>query len=509
MISFQTYNEIHFLREHKHLSIARIARRLHLGACTVRKWLARNRYEPRKATRRASILDPYKAMIRRDLELGGCTTKEIVGHLREAGYTGGTTILKTYLCGLRQIDHSDNRRQLLPSEWMLRLLQGKMDLQSILADCHKLTRDDAVELLNRIISGSLRTRNRALAVLAHQKGIPNVAISRFLMLGQRTVSRCLREYDKKGLDGLATYHRTGELKHEQQYYKDAVFALLHSPPIDHGVNRTSWRMDDLKCVLKDECVLINKDSIRHIIRDAGYRFRSAKKILTSTDSRYKEKLAEVTRVLSTLTESQRFFSIDEFGPFAVKIQGGRALTGPDQQRTVPQWQKNKGSLTLVGALELSTNQITHFYSDKKNTAEMIKLMHLILRQYQDQSLLYLSWDAASWHASKAFLQEVARVNDEDYRMTNHGPSIALVPLPASAQFLNVIESVFSGMARAIIHNSDYDSVEECKKAIDRYLDERNESFKAHPKRAGKKIWGKERCPSVFCSSNNCKDPHFR
>jgi hypothetical protein len=77
------------------------------------------------------------------------------------------------------------------------------------------------------------------------------------------------------------------------------------------------------------------------------------------------------------------------------------------------------------------------------------------------------------------------------------------------QFLNVIESVFSGMARAIIHNSDYDSVEECKKVIDSYFDERNTFFKAHPKRAGNKIWGKERCPAVFSPSNNCKDPSFR
>jgi hypothetical protein len=34
------------------------------------------------------------------------------------------------------------------------------------------------------------------------------------------------------------------------------------------------------------------------------------------------------------------------------------------------------------------------------------------------------------------------------------PEIEILPLPAQAQFLNVIESVFSGMARAIIHNSD-------------------------------------------------------
>jgi hypothetical protein len=40
-------------------------------------------------------------------------------------------------------------------------------------------------------------------------------------------------------------------------------------------------------------------------------------------------------------------------------------------------------------------------------------------------------------------------------------------------FLNVIESVFSGMARAVIQNSNYASVDEAKAAIDRYFEERN------------------------------------
>jgi hypothetical protein len=45
----------------------------------------------------------------------------------------------------------------------------------------------------------------------------------------------------------------------------------------------------------------------------------------------------------------------------------------------------------------------------------------------------------------------------------------LAPLPAGAQFLNVIESVFSGMARAVIDNSNYGSVDEARAAIDRYI----------------------------------------
>ena len=69
--------------------------------------------------------------------------------------------------------------------------------------------------------------------------------------------------------------------------------------------------------------------------------------------------------------------------------------------------------------------------------------------------------------------------------------------------------IFSGMSRAIIHNSDYRSLDDAKAAIDRYFEERNTWFLAHPKKAGKKIWGKEREAAVFSVSSNCKDPRYR
>jgi hypothetical protein len=46
------------------------------------------------------------------------------------------------------------------------------------------------------------------------------------------------------------------------------------------------------------------------------------------------------------------------------------------------------------------------------------------------------------------------------------------------------------MARAIIHNSDYQPVDDCKTAIDKYFAERNEYFQKHPQKARKKIWAK-------------------
>jgi hypothetical protein len=139
---------------------------------------------------------------------------------------------------------------------------------------------------------------------------------------------------------------------------------------------------------------------------------------------------------------------------------------------------------------------------------MIKLLDILLQKYSKCRKLFLSWDAGSWHASKALYAKVDEVNEPRYRRKHHTPLVELAPLPASAQFLNVIESIFSGMARAIIHNSDYGSVEEAMRAIDRYFEERNEYFRAHPKRAGNKIWGKERVPCAFSETQNCKDPRW-
>ena len=140
---------------------------------------------------------------------------------------------------------------------------------------------------------------------------------------------------------------------------------------------------------------------------------------------------------------------------------------------------------------------------------MIKLLDIILEKYFDEECIYLSWDAASWHASNELYKKVEEINSYGYRTKRRVPIVVLAPLPSGAQFLNVIESVFSGMARAIIHNSNYESVEECMNAIDRYLHERNRKFMNNPKRAGKKIWGRERVKSEFAESNNCKYPSFR
>jgi transposase len=393
---------------------------------------------------------------------------------------------------------------------MQRVQNGKIqyeELEIILAD--KLELKDIHFLINHILNSPLNYRKRALTVLFYLHEVPRHLISCFLVLSPRTVRRYIEKYEVHGVRKFLDFSRGKIKKCEDPMFIEKVFEILHAPPSSYGINRTSWTMKDLHLIMAETGFGTAPSNIRQIIRDAGYKFRNAKKVLTSTDPNYREKLQKITQILSNLGPKDKFFSIDEFGPFSVKIQGGRSLMPPGEVRVVPQWQQSKGKLIMTAALELSTNQVTHFYSEKKDTEEMIKLLDILLEKYADEDCIYLSWDAASWHASHELYEKIDVVNSPEYRKERKLPIVKLAPLPASAQFLNIIESVFSGMAKAIIHNSNYQSVEECKEAIDLYFSERNQYFLEHPKRAGKKIWGEELVKVEFKESNNCKDPRYR
>jgi hypothetical protein len=392
-------------------------------------------------------------------------------------------------------------------QWMRGILQGTIPFEAIASEMTNVPPSELKLLVSTSTEETLPVRNKAIAVLGRLRGIDHVSISSFLNISQGTFWRYWRLFKQGGTKKLFARRTRSDKKSVKDSNKKAVFALLHSPPAAHGINRTTWRMEDLRCVLTKEGYPMCCDTIRIIIKEAGWKWRHARVVLTSNDPEYRVKVDAIKKILSELKPDEAFFSIDEYGPFAIKEKGGVKRVAPGEAYAVPQWQKSKGWVILTAALELSRNQVTHFYSRKKNTNEMIKMADILRDQYRTCSTIYLSWDAASWHVSKDL---IAHLDDINQKAAGEGfPVVKTAPLPACAQFLNVIESVFSGMARAIIHNSDYPSVEAAMDAIDRYIKGRNEYFSTHHQRAGKKIWGKERVPSLFEEGQNCKDQLYQ
>jgi len=101
MIDYPTFCRIHALHEQEGLNINQIARELNLHPDTVSHWLKQSTYARRKPAKRASLLDPYKAMIVRLLQHYDYTATQILPRIRESGYEGGFTLLKEFVRQVR------------------------------------------------------------------------------------------------------------------------------------------------------------------------------------------------------------------------------------------------------------------------------------------------------------------------------------------------------------------------------------------------------------------------
>lgn len=507
MIPRETELEIVRKYDVEKLHIGTIARQLGVHPCAVRRALRDSCIVPSNRKQRQKRIDEYLPLVDDLLiKFPAITTTQLFNIVIKKGFVGSPSHFRQVLLVYRRkggVESKCTGTERRRREWLEWLYLLERDQLPRLDDFDEVNRQKVISYLKR---AKRYDRQKALVILAHQQLFSNATIARCLGISQNTIRGYIRKFVDTGVDGVFE-RKELPLKSGNEDLKKAVFGLLHEPPSLSGVNRTSWKMDDLQRVLAARGQVACKDVIRRIIKDAGFKWRNARTVLTSNDPKYREKVERLHATLSNLTIGERFFSIDEFGPFAIKTTGGRVLAAPGTQPTIPQWQKSRGSLILTAALELSTNQVTYFYSTAKNTAEMIKMAELLVDKYQDEKRLFLSWDAASWHISKVLKEFVA--NHNAIADLAEVPQLDLLPLPAGAQFLNVIESVFSGMARAIIHNSNYVSAVDATAAIDRYLNERNLHFLEHPKKAGSKVWRLERTSASFHPSNNCKDPAYR
>ena len=101
MLTAEQINSIHHLHWSEHWSVRKIARHLHLGRRTISHYLVT---PARSAARRqrASKLDPFKATIAELLEQDAKASAVVIAQrLRPLGFTGGLSILKEYLHGVR------------------------------------------------------------------------------------------------------------------------------------------------------------------------------------------------------------------------------------------------------------------------------------------------------------------------------------------------------------------------------------------------------------------------
>ena len=73
--------------------------------------------------------------------------------------------------------------------------------------------------------------------------------------------------------------------------KERLVKIIHEPPSLHGINRTTWTLETLSSAYRSVYgESISRTSVSQYFNELGYKFKRARKVLTSPDPEYRTKL---------------------------------------------------------------------------------------------------------------------------------------------------------------------------------------------------------------------------
>jgi transposase len=453
----------------------------------VRKVVRRGSDEP-PIIRRPRKLDAHRERIVQMLAQFDGNVVKVHRALADAGTTVRYPSLTAFCRKNHLLDSvfDPTRSVVAARQWLLELVNGRHSVERLQSQLSPAA--DLRFLFSQLKHGRSRHRKKAATILARKRGISNSVIATALRSSRSTTRRYYKMYLEAGPEKLFGWNTTRQMSAERQFSERAkrILETLHHKPTVFGINRTNWTQPALlKAYEQSYGDIISRSTLARILRRAGYRWRKARRVLTSPDPRYHEKVELLLNTLRCLGENEMFFFLDEWGPVQVRKRGGKAYR--NDHATIPRHQVSRGNVSLIAAVSATTNQVTWCFLESKDSHAMMDMIEILYNRYYTKTKLYVTWDAVAWHNSSPFLETLDQFNEES-RALSVGPVIELVPLPTSSQFLNVIEGVLSGMTRAVINNSDYPDAAQMKLAISKHFSERNEHFRHNPRRVGKKIW---------------------
>jgi transposase len=138
-------------------------------------------------------------------------------------------------------------------------------------------------------SGNIAWYQRARTILlAADDRMDATAIARSLALHPNTTRRWLHLFDREGLAVLVPQPKGGSAKRFGEELVEALIALLHEPPEEHGAPDERWTLREAAAALVREgwTEAISIESIRRLLREHRHSWQRAKEWLTSPDPRY-------------------------------------------------------------------------------------------------------------------------------------------------------------------------------------------------------------------------------
>jgi transposase len=316
----------------------------------------------------------------------------------------------------------------------------------------------------------------------------------------QTVRECIRKFNQA--DGQARWevlrppHRPGRPPRYGPEVQQGLVALLKQSPKTFGLESAVWRLADLVRIAKRTKLVRGKgtkrfcgQTVRRLLRKAGYIYLRAKWWITSDDPHYARKKARRDALLAWADRDPSVmvvFQDESWFSGNPKPVGGYGRAGHAGDVAVARAaHKLKGAWVLYAVYETLTGKVRRRYAPRCNQTQVRAQLEDLLGQYHTEGkrVLVVIWDNASWHKAKALRQWYYRHNR---RAKREGLiRLLLVPLPSHSPWLNPIEPVFGQAKRHVVGNDTEPQPAKLKRSTERYFKRREhrlnlKSQRAHP-----------------------------
>jgi transposase len=347
---------------------------------------------------------------------------------------------------------------------------------------------ERLENLRRSRSAEKRQVLHAAILLDCATGMSDSAVAVANHVNRHTVALCVRKFLQFGIDAaLVDLPRPGK---SRRIPDDAIAWVLHcacQKPKDLGYSYELWTYALLQIHVRKHCLEAGHPGLLELSRSRLHRILTRSEIrphqiryyVERRDPEFERKMIEVLHIykeVEIVNAALLEGTLKE--PSTVTISydekpGIQALapTTPDRPPVPNQHPshlrdyeyKRLGTVSLLAGLDLHTGRVTEIVSDRHASADFIALLEKLDAAYPAQTRIRLLLDNHSAHISK----------ETRAYLNLHPQRFEFVFTPKHGSWLNIVETMFSKMARTMLRGNRVASKQELIDRIHLYFAEVN------------------------------------
>jgi len=337
----------------------------------------------------------------------------------------------------------------------------------------------------------LREVQRANILLSYSEGTPITDIKKMAQVSRPTAYKWIDKALAMGIDeGLKDkYHRPKEPVITEEA-KAWVISLACKKPVDLGYAAEMWTRSTLADHVRRYCLEAGHDclnkavkaTIQRILNEHPIRPHKIAYYQERRDSQFEQKMADVlciykevnlqNEVASGDIPSIITVSLDEKpGVQAIRNMAPDIMPEPKKQSRIMRDYEYKrlGTMSILAALDLHDGHVIGQVHDRHRSKEFISLLKEIDAYYPAESTIRIILDNHSAHISKETMKY----------LSGRPGRFLYVHTPKHGSWLNLVETLFSKMARTSLKHIRVNSRQELKERILLAIKEINESPVVH------------------------------